>query len=519
MSDYIDVIHHRHVDKVGKNKAHKSKNSGNFQVKKRTKYVNEVIKYPTKVHVIPNEYGDRFIPRRYFVQPSTLRGATNSIDENDNDILSVKKQPFYWRMHNYRITIGNQLGLVESKKLLNFHDVGAVHSSNRNAFQPSITIEHKIPSKSVEELDWPCKPRAKPLAYNDSTHDMPDFDEYVNGHNIIDWSNKGQIAASFERSLVLWGPPSEADNEISTEMYEFFQVKALKYSPNGQYLAISSNDIIASLLQIWDVSDKKSIERVNEFKFLKETPTDAIRCIEWNKYNDHIICGMLTGAVFIISCPENGDNIILLHRCEEFPIGSSVSNIKYSIHSAYIAITTLAGNLRVLRNNSNFEVSLDNQRAHYIAWHPWNESYLFTGHKSPAAIHLLDLKTKTTIAHYRRTDMQYQLCALSISPLSAEVLASFSHEVDHVTHSDILVMASMNRIVDKLSAHHDAVYYILWDPSGTKVATIGQDESLNIWHFFGRSQKKANELIKIHSHVKVPKDSKLNLGNAFMMLR
>ena len=72
MSDYIDVIHHRHIEKATKKKRSKSTNNGNFQVKKRQKYENEVIKYQTELYAIPNEYGDRFIPRRYFGQPKTI---------------------------------------------------------------------------------------------------------------------------------------------------------------------------------------------------------------------------------------------------------------------------------------------------------------------------------------------------------------------------------------------------------------------------------------------------------------
>lgn len=521
MSDYIDFIHHRDVAKVSKKKAPKSRDSGTFQVRKRMKYENEVIKCQTKLHAIPIEYGDRFIPRRYVGQQSIIPNNNSIIDENDNDILLIKKQPFYWRLHNYRIMLADKLDLADSTRMLEFRDTTTMQSINQNScnnIQPT-KIEHKISSKSAEALDWPCKPRAKPLAYNDSTHDMPDFDQYDNANNIIDWSSKSQIAASFEKSLVLWGPPSEDGNDITTILYKIEHVSALKYGPDGLCLALGVNGIRRSTLQIWDVTNKMSIRQKVAFTFPKEAPTECVRCIEWSKFNKHIICGMSTGTVFFISYTNNFDEMDLLHRYEGHAT-AVISNIKHSIHSAYIAITDSLGNLSVLRNNVNFEVNLTNQqRAHHIAWHPWKESYLLIGYKSPAAIHLLDMKTKTTIANYCRTDSHHTLCALSINPLSAEVLASFSHVIGHETHSDILVMASMNRIVDNLSAHQDAVYFLLWDPTGTRVATAGRDESLNIWNFFGKSQKKANELIRIHGSVKVPKTSKLSLNNAFMMFR
>lgn len=216
MSDYIEV--YRRAEKAIRNKrTPKADDAGKFQVKKRAQYENEIIKCESKLHTIPISYGDRFIPRRYFRKQTSSIPSLHLTDENDNDILNVKKQPFYWRSHNYRINIGMQLGLNQSQRLLSFHDTNTRDACNRSFNRNPTRIECKVPSKSTEELDWSCKPRTKPLAYNDSTHDMPGFDEYINGHNIIDWSCKGQIAASFDSSLVLWGPPShDDDKETST---------------------------------------------------------------------------------------------------------------------------------------------------------------------------------------------------------------------------------------------------------------------------------------------------------------
>lgn len=518
MSDYIEAIgFHRRTEKASRNKVSKANSDGNFQVKKRAQYENEIIKCESKLVAIPISYGDRFIPRRYFgKQVSSLKRLnTNPVDENENenDIFNLKKQPFYWRLHNYRINIGMQLGFVENDRLLNFHDattqLDCIRLHNMNPTKTDL----KVPSKSTEELDWSCKPRAKPLSYNDSTHDMPGFDDYVNGNNIIDWSSLGQIAASFDSSLVLWGPPTKRDKETSTVLYELKNVRALRYSPDGKKLALSVNGITSSMLQIWDITDKMSIFTKTSCIFLKERPFEALRCIEWESTGKRIICGMSSGTVFVLNYPA----LETIHRFNGHR--SSISNIKFSINNTFIAITDLSGKLSILRNNTNFEMYLNNKDAHYISWHPWVETNIMIGFQSPASIHLLDLKTKTTIAHYRRNDSQYTLCAMSLNPLSAELVASFTHQLNGNTQSDILVMASMNRIVDNISAHQDAVYYVLWDPTGTKIATAGQDESLNIWHFFGKSQQKADELKKIHENIKIPKHSQLNLNNSFMMFR
>lgn len=249
---------------------------------------------------------------------------------------------------------------------------------------------------------------------------------------------------------------TKTDKETTTVLYELRNVKALKYSPDGNQLALSINCLMSSVLQIWDIRDRMSIFSKTSCDFPKERPLEMIRCIEWESNNKNIICGMSTGKVFILSYPE----LKVLHTYTGHTY--AISNIKYSIYNTFIAMTDVEGNLSILRNNPHFELHVKNKKAHYIAWHPWVETNLMIGFKLPASIYLLDLKKKTTIAHYKRTDLQYTLCALTINPLSAELVSSFSHQVNGTHHSDILVMASMNRIVDNISAHQDAVYYLLW---------------------------------------------------------
>lgn len=349
---------------------------------------------------------------------------------------------------------------------------------------PSYLRVHSfVQSKTNEKLDWPCNLRPKPLAYIDAKISMPGFNEYVYGQNIIDCSSKGQIATS--SSLVLRGPQSQWHTEINPMKYKKENVEALKYNPDGDLLALSVNDVTSALLEIWDVSNEVALCKRKTCTFLKKVPTDGIRCIEWDPTCQHIICGMSSGLVLVISYPD----MKMVHRYGGHKV--AITQIKYSIHGTLIAITDSVGNLSVLLNNSNFERTLKNTRAHYIAWHPWIETMLIIGYKSPVSIHLLDLESKTTIAHYRRIDLQYTLCAMAINPVSAELVVSIAYQelTKGVIHSDILVLASMSRIVDNISGHPGAVHYIIWDPTGTKVATVGQDESLNIWHFFGEFEE------------------------------
>lgn len=149
-----------------------------------------------------------------------------------------------------------------------------------------------------------------------------------------------------------------------------------------------------------------------------------------------------------------------------------ISNIQYSSNRTFIAMVDISGKLSILRHDS-YELFIERENIHFFVWHPWHETDLIVGCANPAKIMILDLKSKKIRTYYQRTDYKYWLHAIAINPLSAELIASFAREDGD--GSEVLVMASMNRIVDNLSAHTGAVNFILWNPTGTHVGEIFVD--------------------------------------------
>lgn len=92
---------------------------------------------------IPNSYGDRFIPGRFFGEKFRSFSLSNSNynGEHKNDILCIKTEPFYWRQHNYRINIKMQLGLNVSGRCLNFHDATTQENCDRTFNMKSENIK------------------------------------------------------------------------------------------------------------------------------------------------------------------------------------------------------------------------------------------------------------------------------------------------------------------------------------------------------------------------------------------
>uniref|UniRef100_A0A182JDD4 WD_REPEATS_REGION domain-containing protein n=1 Tax=Anopheles atroparvus TaxID=41427 RepID=A0A182JDD4_ANOAO len=50
---------------------------------------------------------------------------------------------------------------------------------------------------------------------------------------------------------------------------------------------------------------------------------------------------------------------------------------------------------------------------------------------------------------------------------------------------EIVVLASMDRVVDVMRNHDDSIVHLLWSPDGKQLASVGHDETLTIWNFFG----------------------------------
>lgn len=125
----------------------------------------------------------------------------------------------YWRLHSLRGNIKNSLNLKNGDTVLKFHDLITREMCQRTLNKnPQIQIT-EMRYQNVQGLDWPCTPRPKPLAINDSTHDLPNFNEftckffampeltefYFNYLQLITTSSIGRKRAELpHRSIAIW---------------------------------------------------------------------------------------------------------------------------------------------------------------------------------------------------------------------------------------------------------------------------------------------------------------------------
>lgn len=123
-------------------------------IKKRCQYQNEMLMCEKREICVPNSYGDRFIPRRYFCkQPSRIPSfKLVADDDTDWDIFSIKDKNNYWRLHSYRENVKISLGLDENENILKFHDP-TPQEVNRRTFNNNPTaVDYHIHHKNIEAL-------------------------------------------------------------------------------------------------------------------------------------------------------------------------------------------------------------------------------------------------------------------------------------------------------------------------------------------------------------------------------
>lgn len=355
--------------------------TGEIVIKKKSnQHENEVFKWQQLISHLPNQYGDRFIARRFATGHNLFMPSSSfnlNEDEGVVDILHQKAMTGYYRMHNYKENLKSVLGICEPKNVLNFHENSSASACRSSLFYalPMVNcITEKRSRSAAEGLDWECKPRSTPLTYNNSTHDLPNFFAHSD-HNIIAWSKNGRIAASFEKDLVLWTPPATMAlaNTTTPLIYKGGYIRALAFNFVGDVLALGIHEDEMAILQLWKFSNQTALTNGGVFHFEKKKIN--IRAILFDPSERFIICGMSTGSLHMIDYPlTNASNV---ETCSYHK--STISSILYSVHQSFIAVVDHNGKFTVRRRENFLRVYYELDDTDYFAWHPWNETDLFVG--------------------------------------------------------------------------------------------------------------------------------------------
>lgn len=445
-----------------------------LSVKKRESLRENEILFPPKPSrlLCYLSQGDRFIPRRN-------RGHTNEQnkqfyqDDEVTDILIADLPTSYWRTPNLKVILDDVFS-IKKRRILNFSDL-SVDEGIASTWHSAELIYGK-----KNAMDWVCTPRNKPLALVDTTHDLPGFENYAD-LNVIDWSRTGQIAASFGSELVLWNP-----NNDLTAVFNCDESKVVAYSPKGNLLAVGCRKKQWAVLELWSLGSKVYIECGHVF----DKPHEDVVVIEWEQTAKNLVCGTELGNIYVFKIPS----FEIVKKIERYEL--SIFSMKFSPNFNYLATCDVEGNIFIW-NWPNYTVhcALRSQRKlrAVMSWHPWTSEDLAISEDMPASIVILHVPTKKIVAYYQRRDYNCLIDYISFSKVSGELVVSYSTktQAQDSFKSGIIVLSSLDRIVDQLNIQCSHVRFMKWSPDGMQLATAGTDETLAIWNFFSTKDNKA----------------------------
>ncbi|XP_053670153.1 protein cortex [Anopheles nili] len=452
-----------------------------FSVKKRTNSrLNEIEKIQKPVRFLPNTYGDRFIPRRYAFSRSSRFKAEKKNDRGIDPITS-KELPGYWRSHHYENVMQDLFELAPSRdKILTFRESTNQQVCNSLSIRRSLEWDARPTFPNHQKLDWSCRPRTKPVGFIEAMHDLPNLKKYH--HKIIDWSAGGQIAAIFSKRLVIWTPTTEVTVGMRAQY-----TTSIAFDPSGEQLALAIYMLNRPWLNILKVGASSS-GRVGSLKML-EPVEYSISCLAWDGSGQFVVCGFDNGQISIVrvqpTCNRNQSD--REHKYNNHV--SSIFAIKFSCGNKYMASSDEMGNLFIWQWMGGKLVPITHWTSSMCAffdWHPWREDEIVIAESEPIMIALFHVPSRQVVSYYRRQDRDCIVTTLAFNKISGELVVCYSYS-DLEKPPEILVLASMDRVVDVMRNHDDVIIHLLWSPNGRQLASVGCDESLTIWNFFGVS--------------------------------
>ncbi|XP_017026165.1 protein cortex [Drosophila kikkawai] len=420
----------------------------------------------TKSQVLCHSSGDRFIPKR-FQQDAVDLNLKFIGQREERDILETGAlwTASYWRQSGFISAINSTFGIQE-RRLLQF-------SSLQGSSPEAVT-------SGSADFDWPCNPRPRPIAIQVATHEMPGIVSPVD-YNMMDWSPKDMVAISSGQDIMLWHNLDE-----TTMIFSVDSPTALRYSPNGKYLSIGCFDGNYPVLDLWEVKSNMEFEVTYRKFFLKSI--GCITCIEWSPDGEQIVCGTMTGTIMVLAMPKLKSKLIREHR-------EKVTSIKFSPNQKYFASSDNSGTIYIFDGGLKKHILKLRGRSVVFDWHPWTGEDMVVAERRPASIFILNIPRRQFVASYKRRDHKITIKTVTFSKITGELLVNVLRPVSpddmNCVTCEILVLASLNRLVDLMCNSERGTIFLMWNPDGTNIATVGLDDTFSVWSFIPPHRRRA----------------------------
>ncbi|XP_016994087.2 protein cortex [Drosophila takahashii] len=408
--------------------------------------------------------GERFIPKR-FNRDSIEFNLKYIGKREERDILETGETltASYWRQSGFIANINRTFGIQE-RRLLQFCSLQGTRST--------------VGDSDSADSDWPCNPRARPHAIQNATHEMPGICSPVD-YNMMDWSSGGMVAMSSGQDIMLWRNLDE-----STMLFSVESPTALKYSPDGKYLAIACMDRNYPVLDLWEV--RSTMEFLVSYRKLIFSSWGYVSCIEWSHDGKELTCGTQCGIIVVLAMPKLRTlNHLREHR-------HKVNKIKFDPTRKYFASSDTDGTIFIFDAVLKVRLLKLGGKSILFDWHPWTGEDLAVAERSPACVFIFNIPRRQFVASYRRRDDRIVIKTITFSKITGELLVNvIRRDESDFAICEILVLASLNRVVDLMSHQDRGTLFLMWNPDGTNIATGGLDDTFSLWNFFPTHKQKA----------------------------
>lgn len=396
--------------------------------------------------------GDRFIPSRVHSNLDTAWHKLN--DKSSSNSESTLAEDDYRR--RMKENLDQVMGVKDDDRILAYNNrptavegyqnkTKVLYSSTKKVNVDSKKNSRHIPSAAEKVLDAPEL--------------MDDF--YM---HVLDWGQKNLLAVGLNASVYLWNASSGEINKLMDMENENDYVSSIKWSEDGDYLAIGDSQ---SCVQLWDVAEGKRLRNMRGH-------TGRINTMSWNK---HILTSGSTDSEI-----HNHDVRVADHHVGTLTGHSQVvCGVEWSADGNFLAS---GGNDNVVnvydnRQTTPLHTFTEHQAAvKALAWCPWEKNVLATGGGS-ADRHIRLWNVNTGVCN-KAVDTKSQVCMLKWSSHYKELLSSHGYAQYQLT---LWSFPSMAWIKD-LHGHTARVLYLTVSPDGQTVCSAAADETLRLWKCF-----------------------------------
>ena len=317
----------------------------------------------------------------------------------------------------------------------------------------------------------------------DRVLDMPDISNDFYS-NLLDWSSTNVICTASGRVVYLFNAASNniqttASNNTEELMVcagECDSICSVQFNEQGRYVAIGLQD---GGVELWDVEQRRQLRTMGSH-------SGHVYSLTWN--GSILSTGSSSGEIFHHDARMSQHHISTLTTDSRL----GVCALKWSSDGSRLASGTQHSSVHIWDRVGGQTTPLFALKQHRAAvkgmsWCPWKNSTLVTG-------------GGTGDGTVKFWNVYSGACVKTLeteSPVSA-ILWNTDHSEIITAHA---LRGEANRLslwkyptldkVGELTGHSDRILSLAMSPDGTRVASVGADETLRLWNCFSMKSKTA----------------------------